>query len=370
MKTTAIITCAGSGERTGFNKNKILLPLPALKGKNCLEQCLKVFSLCDKIDQIIVTSSKKDLDEITQICKGKATVVVGGETRTQSVFNALEITNGDFVLIHDGARPFVELDLIERVIQGAKECGGAIPVSPSVCTIVSGEKYVNEYLGKNGLHLVQTPQAFKTDLIKKAFSMAEGKSFNDDGELFKTYISDVMLVEGNKNNIKLTFKEDFENTTPRFGCGFDCHRLVEGRPLILGGISIPHNKGLLGHSDADVLTHAIMDAILSSLALGDIGKLFPDTDSKYAGANSINLLKQVLSIIDEKGYKVDSVSATIMAEKPKLKPYITQLTKNLASTIGISDSMVGLGATTLEGLGFVGREEGICVHATAVVVRK
>ena len=156
----------------------------------------------------------------------------------------------------------------------------------------------------------------------------------------------------------------------RVGNGYDVHRLVEDRELILGGVKIPHTLGLLGHSDADVLTHAIMDALLSSVAERDIGYHFPDTDEKYKGANSIELLKKVIEIVDGKGYVVDSVSACIMAQKPKLLPHIPTITKNLSGVLGISPDKIGITATTLEGLGFVGREEGICVHANATVKSK
>ena len=155
----------------------------------------------------------------------------------------------------------------------------------------------------------------------------------------------------------------------RIGHGYDVHKLVENRKLILGGVQIEHTKGLLGHSDADVLTHAIMDAILSSCALRDIGYHFPDTDEKYKGADSIELLKQVLNIINEHGYAVQSISASIMAEKPKLLKIIPTITQNLAQVIGIAPEKIGITATTLEGLGFVGREEGICVHANVTLKR-
>ena len=156
----------------------------------------------------------------------------------------------------------------------------------------------------------------------------------------------------------------------RVGMGYDVHKLVEGRRLILGGVEIPYEKGLLGHSDADVLVHAIMDALLGAAALGDIGKHFPDTDPAYEGADSMMLLKEVLSIIKKDGYRPKSVSAVIMAQKPKLLDYIPKITANLAEALGIPAENVGITATTLEGLGFVGREEGICVHANAVIVKK
>ena len=156
----------------------------------------------------------------------------------------------------------------------------------------------------------------------------------------------------------------------RIGHGYDVHRLVEGRKLILGGVEISNDKGLLGHSDADVLTHAVMDAILSAVALKDIGYHFPDSDAQYKNADSMKLLEKVLCLVDEKGYKVSSISACIMAEKPKLLPHVPAITESLANALKIKTSEVGIGATTLEGLGFVGREEGICVHATAVVIPK
>ena len=180
--------------------------------------------------------------------------------------------------------------------------------------------------------------------------------------------------KSDSNNIKLTYPEDFDKLnelpTCRTGIGFDCHKLVENRKLILGGVEIAHTKGLLGHSDADVLTHAIMDAILSGAGLRDIGYYFSDKDAKYKDADSTKLLEQVLKMVDEVGYRVKSVSATVMAEKPKLMPHIPAINKNLSTILNISSESLGILATTLEGLGFVGREEGICAQATAVLVQK
>ena len=372
MKVSFILTCAGKGVRAGFEKNKLLV---SVNGKTCLQTCLEKVYSSNLADQIIVTASSEDFEQVKEICAPfGATVTLGGSTRTQSVKNGLDLCTGDIVLIHDGARPYLTKELIQRCIDGAIEHGGIIPVIPSRNTVVkvNGSKIEN-YLGKDEIFSVQTPQAFKTELIKKAFSQAGEKAFNDDGEIYKTFIGDLHAVKGESSNVKLTYPEDFnfELKQPkyRFGVGFDCHRLVEGRKLILGGIEIAHDKGLLGHSDADVLTHAIMDAILASCALRDIGYHFPDTDEKYKGANSIELLKHVLEIVKAQGYEVDSLSASIMAEKPKLLKIIPTITQNLCGVIGIAPDKIGLTATTLEGLGFVGREEGICVHATATVKR-
>ncbi len=373
MSVTLILACAGKGERAGFDKNKLLVPVA---GKTCLERTIETFIKNGRIDQFIVVASKADFDYVQKLCANVATVVEGGETRTRSVMNGLELASGDVVLIHDGARPFVTQRLINDCIDTASRYGSALPVVPTRDTMVSSASYgdesvVRDYLGKGGLYQVQTPQGFNTTKLKDAYARAGEKIYNDDGEVYKNHAGDVVLVEGDVDNLKLTYPEDFDRLYPiklcRVGTGFDCHRLVDGRKLILGGVEIPHAKGLLGHSDADVLTHAVMDAVLSAVCERDIGYHFPDTDEKYKGADSMLLLKEVLAIAERKGYKVASVSACIMAQKPKLLPHIPEITKNLASALGITVDALGISATTLEGLGFVGREEGICVQSTATL---
>ncbi len=367
MKVTLILACAGKGKRAGFDKNKLLVNV---NGTCVLAQTFNAFKKSGLIDEYVISASLCDVEEIKSIVGDDAKIVLGGSTRTESVKNALEKTTGNIVLIHDGARPFVSDEVIKNCIDCAAEYGGAIPVVPSRNTAVKLDgAFVSNYLGKDDVFSVHTPQGFKTELIKRAYALAGNACFNDDGEVYKTYIGKLKTFESNDKNVKLTYPEDFASTNSvcRFGTGFDCHKLIEGRKLILGGVEIPHDKGLLGHSDADVLTHAIMDAILSALAMRDIGYHFSDKDPKYKDANSIDLLKTVLEMIKEKGYKVNSVSATIMAEKPKLLKHIPTITENLAIALNVCASSVGIGATTLEGLGFVGREEGICVHATAVL---
>ncbi|MBR1983948.1 MAG: 2-C-methyl-D-erythritol 2,4-cyclodiphosphate synthase [Clostridia bacterium] len=366
MKTSVIITCAGKGERAGFNKNKLLVKVD---GVTTVERVFKVFKNCDKIDQIILTAHKNDYDEIKNIVGDSAEVVIGGETRTDSVKNALQKVTGEIVLIHDGARPYLSIDLIYKCIESVKNFGSGIACincKDSVCKTKDGT--IIDYVDRNTLSLIQTPQAFYTKDIAHAYELASEEIFTDDSQVYKKYIGEPKVVDGEQSNVKLTFKEDFISTKDiRYGVGFDCHQLVENRKLILGGIEIPHDKGLLGHSDADVLTHAIMDAILSSLSLRDIGYHFPPTDEKYKDANSMKLLDHVLDLIYNNGYKVKTVSAVIMAEKPKLLKHIPAITKNLANALNVKEKDVGITATTLEGLGFVGREEGICVHANAIL---
>ena len=369
MKVSFILTCAGKGLRAGFDKNKLLIDVD---GRTCLERNLDTILTSKLIDQIIITANEQDYDFITELSKDKATVVLGGNTRTDSVKNALQKVVGEIVLIHDGARPYVTKKMIADCIATAREKDSAVPVIPCRDTILKSEgDFASDYVGKSGLYMVQTPQGFKTELIKRAYARAGDKTFNDDGEVYKQYIGKLALYDGDDKNVKLTFREDFSfEPQYRFGTGFDCHKLVENRKLILGGIEIPHDKGLLGHSDADVLTHAVMDAILSALALRDIGYHFSDKDPKYKDADSMQLLKTVLEMVDKKGYKISSISATIMAEKPKLLQHIPNITQNLSTALSIPKEMIGIGATTLEGLGFVGREEGICVHATATAVKQ
>ena len=372
MKTTLILACAGKGSRVGYDKNKLLVKV---NGTTCLERTLKAFVDSKLINDYIVTSSPEDFDEITALVGKTATVVLGGSTRTESIKNALRKAQDGIVLIHDGARPFVDKRIIQECIESVNNFGSAITAYPSRDTVIRGEDgIITDYLGKNDLYSVQTPQAFFVNDIKKAYDLAGDKVFNDDGEVYKQFIGQPHIINGNSDNIKITFRDDMNlldnDRDCRLGVGFDSHRLVENRKLILGGIEIPHDKGLLGHSDADVLAHAIMDAILSALAMRDIGYHFSDKDPQYKDADSMKLLDKVLLMVEQSGYRVKSVSATIMAEKPKLLKHIPTITENLSKALSISPDCVGLTATTLEGLGFVGREEGICVHATAVVVKK
>ena len=359
MDVSLIVAAAGKGVRAGFNKNKILVDIG---DESVLSTTLSVFKKSGLIKQYIITANTEDFDEIKKAFP-YATVVLGGKTRTESVKNALKIASCPITLIHDGARPFVNQKIIKDCIDTATKNGSAIPVVPTRDTLIYED---GKYIGKSGYYSVQTPQGFITEEITRAYNQLDCVC-NDDGEVYSKYIKPVTLYNGSIENVKLTFKEDFKENDIRYGVGFDCHKLVENRKLILGGIEIPHDKGLLGHSDADVLTHAIMDAILSACAMRDIGYHFPDTDEKYKGADSMKLLDKVLSLINEQGFTVSSISAVIMAEKPKLLKHIPNITKNVANALNVEENKVGITATTLEGLGFVGREEGICVHANAVV---
>lgn len=366
MKVSAIITAGGKGERAGFNKNKLLVEV---QGSTLLEKTFNAFKSHGSIDEIVIAVNKNDLETVKSILGDAPVYIIGGSTRTQSVKNALAVVTGGIVLIHDGARPDVTHEIIDDCIKSVLKHGSGITgvVSRDTVALMENE-IISGYTDRNNVFLVQTPQAFYTKDILKAYALAGDVAYNDDSEVYKTYIAPPHIVNGSCKNIKYTYAEDF-NPSPdiRFGVGFDCHRLTENRNLILGGVHIPYDKGLLGHSDADVLTHAIMDAILSALSLRDIGYHFPPSDPKYKDANSMELLDKVLNLINQKGYKVKTVSAVVMAEKPKLLNYIPTITQSIANAVGVSTDAVGITATTLEGLGFVGREEGICVHANIIL---
>jgi len=310
-------------------------------------------------------------------------VVHGGQDRAASVRSGLEAIGedaaGGIVLIHDAARPFVTRDLILRVLEAAHAYGAAVPVTPVNDTIYGyGEDgFAAGIPERDRLRGAQTPQGFDLALIKEGHwrALAEGLSLTDDGAAVFACGARVALVEGDTANIKVTLPEDLsEASAPgiggdrvRVGIGFDAHRFSEGRALVLGGVSIPHDKGLLGHSDADVLTHALMDAILGALHEGDIGKLFPDSDPALAGISSFTLLSGVVSLMKKRGYEIGNADLTLVAERPRIAPYSAEIEKRLASLLETEPERISLKATTTERLGFTGREEGIAAEAIVLL---
>lgn len=371
MNITAIITAAGNGTRAGFENNKILQFLQG--DKTVLEHAVAPFLRSPDINEIIITSSKTDYETIKNLFTNNIDkpikIIIGGKTRTDSVKNALAVTTGDYVLIHDAARPYLSDALLRKCIDALLKHDSCAPIINCTDTIVELNNNRIVSSSRDGKARVQTPQGFKTANLIKAFSLkSENEVFTDETGLYSKYVQPVYAIEGEKENVKLTYKQDF---LPEYKCGtgFDLHKLVEGRKLILGGIEIPHDKGLLGHSDADVLTHAVMDALLSSCSLRDIGYHFSDKDAKYKDVSSMLLLERVLEMVKQAGYRPINVTAVIMAEKPKLSPYIQSVSQNLAMTMRLPVDSVGITATTLEGIGIVGREEGIAAQAYCNVQR-
>ena len=367
---SAIIACGGKGSRANFNQNKLFKPV---NGIPCFEKTLSVFCACDKIDEIAVVCAAEDEKAFSASAKklgAKIKFVRGGATRFESVKNGVLAAKGDVVVIHDGARPFLTAKLLCDCAESAEIYGSGVACVPATDTIAKvsydGDNRLITEAGRKNLYCVQTPQAFDKKLLLSAYERCGENyaDFTDESGLFAKFVGRCRLVDGETTNKKLTYAEDFfPSPSLRAGTGFDLHKLVGNRKLILGGIEIPHTKGLLGHSDADVLLHAVMDALLSSAALGDIGKLFPDTDEKYKGISSVILYNEVMRLLRENGYKVVNISAVIMAQKPKLSPYRSIIAKNVAALSGVKESDVGITCTTLEGIGTIGREEGIAVQA-------
>lgn len=373
MQITAIITAAGKGARAGLKINKVLNL--SEDGKTVLERASAPFDEDERVTELIFTASEEDYDKILKISqtfKTPSVVIKGGQTRTESVKAALEKANGEFVLIHDAARPFVTAQIVDNCIKTLLVRGSAITCAPCVDTIanISPDGAITG-TSRYDKRAVQTPQGFITCDIKKAFSLIkEDDVFTDEAGVYCKYIGRAYPCEGSRENIKLTYPEDFVLPgNVRTGTGFDLHKLTKNRKLILGGIDIPFEKGLLGHSDADVLTHAVMDALLSAAALKDIGCYFSDKDPEYKDISSMILLSRVLNIIKSEGYKVNNVSAVIMAEKPKLNPYADRIKENLAEALEIPVYNVGLSCTTLEGVGLIGTEQAMAASAVCTIIK-
>ncbi|MDE6294314.1 MAG: 2-C-methyl-D-erythritol 2,4-cyclodiphosphate synthase [Clostridiales bacterium] len=363
---SAVIVCAGKGERSGLPYNKVL---HHIGHKTVLEMTLDAFRLT-KVRHITVVTSEVDISAIQEITAAydDISVVLGGATRSESVFAGLNAHACDIVLIHDGARPYVTPEIIDRAVDSAIQYGSGIAAVPSVDTVKRMRDGVAHSLPRAELFNAQTPQAFRYTEILDAYKRAVG-TFTDDAEVYESAGYSPRLVDGSYDNIKVTNPNDFI-TMPkscRIGVGFDVHRLVENRKLILGGVTIDYKLGLLGHSDADVLTHAIMDALLSAANLPDIGVLFPDTDDKYLGISSITLLKEVLREVEQSGFKIGNISAVIIAQKPKLAPIIEDIRRSLAKALGIEITQINVSATTTENLGIIGEGNAIAASSSCIL---
>lgn len=378
MTCSAIILAAGSSARmNGANKQFL-----ELGGIPILMRSALNFENCSAIDEIIIAAKADDRQEILSLCKKYGisklkAVCCGGSDRAESAKLAFGfVGTADYVAVHDGARPFAEPELISGVIEAAEETGAAIAAVPVTDTIKAVEnRFITETPPRSILFAAQTPQVFKKELYEKMCEVCE--VVTDDASLAERLGVRVKIAAGSAKNIKITTPADVPMgelyagkgaDMLRIGHGYDVHRLVPERRLILGGVEIPYERGLLGHSDADVLLHAIMDAMLGALALGDIGRHFPDTDPQYEGADSMKLLECVVGLIHEHGYRLSNLDSTISAEKPKLALYIMQMRENIARVCGVLPEAVSVKATTEEGLGLKG--EGIGATCVCILTKK
>ncbi|MCX7724306.1 MAG: 2-C-methyl-D-erythritol 4-phosphate cytidylyltransferase [Thermodesulfovibrio sp.] len=380
MKSAVIIVAAGQGKRFG-SPDKVFVEI---NNKPVIMFSIQVFESIDFINDIWIVTRKdafEKTEKIIQSFKNQKIkgIIEGGRERQDSVYNALKAIDKDtdIVLVHDAARPLVSKQLVERVFETMNpDVDGVIPAVELTDTIkwIKKKNIIGGTLNRNILRAVQTPQAFWFKKLLNVYEKAyeEGVYGTDDAFLVEIYGGKVVAVQGDEKNIKITTKDDlekvkiflklYEMNNLRVGIGYDSHRLVSGKKLIIGGVEIPYEKGLEGHSDADVLIHAIIDALLGSAGFGDIGKHFPDTDPRYKDISSLILLERTLEIIKNQGIHPLWIDCTIFAEKPKLSPYISAMKENL-KRIGLN---VNIKAKTNEGMGFIGRSEGIAAQAVCL----
>lgn len=386
MHVTAIIAAAGSGRRLGAAKPKQLLDIG---GGSMLQHSVAAFHGHPRIDEIVVVLPRGTATAF-QVLESRARrapevrTAIGGERRQDSVANAFDLVSPgtDVVLIHDAARPFVTAGLIDRTIDAAAAYGAAIAAVPSRDTVkrVAPDGVITGTIPREEIYLAQTPQGFRRDVLAQAIAASRsGVEATDEAALAERAGYKVHVVEGDAGNVKITTEEDLAAArarmattgkparTGRAGTGYDLHRLVEGRPLIIGGVTIPFDKGPLGHSDGDVACHAATDAILGAVALGDIGRHFPDSDPRWKDADSLGLLREATRLAREAGYEVGNLDITVILERPKIKDLVERMRQNIAEAVGTSVDRVSIKGKTNEGVDAVGRGEAIAAHAVALL---
>ena len=372
----ALIVAAGRGQRFGGSLPKQYAPL---KGEKLLRRTLRAFCGHPKIARIVVAIHPDDTESFQEAAQGFANVtsVHGGATRQESVRLGLEAiakTPPDYVLIHDGARPMISNALIDNVIGGLAAAEGVLPVMPVVDTLkrVNAAGVVGETVSREHLVRAQTPQGFRFPTILKAHRTFAGEALTDDAAVLERAGHPVITVPGDETNIKVTTMDDLAHLTAsltetRVGQGFDVHKFGPGDSVMLCGLTVPHTHGLVGHSDADVALHAGTDAILGAIGAGDIGQHFPPTDPKWRGAASDKFLKHAYDLLLERGGTLVHLDFTIICERPKVGPHRAAMVASVARILGIAEDRVSVKATTTEGLGFTGRQEGIAAQAVATI---
>ena len=382
-KVSAVLVAAGSSTRMGFDKLSF-----DLGGETVVQRSIRAFAECPLVSEIVLVAGKNRafLEQQAAACTKPVQVVQGGATRAESAKNGVLAAHGELVAVHDAARPFVSQAVITAALEAAAACGAAapaVPVKDTVKRAVRGDgKTVPEHCmvtdtpDRSTLYAVQTPQCFDRAAYLAALDELDAEKarlVTDDCSLFELTGRPVQLTQGDYANLKITTREDLpraeqkEGNDMRIGHGYDVHRLVEDRKLILGGVEVPFEKGLLGHSDADVLAHAVMDAVLGAAALGDIGQHFPDTAEEYAGADSLMLARRVAEIMTEHGWRIENIDATILCQRPKLAAHIPAMREKIADAFGLPVDAVSVKATTEEHLGFTGEGLGISAHAVALI---
>lgn len=379
-ETVALVVAAGRGTRFGGPLPKVYVPFGGLP---VLRHALRALTSHARIDRVVAVIHPDDRAAYDEASAGLGLPppVLGGSTRQESVLRGLESLAERapaYVLIHDGARPLLSDGLIDRVadalVAGATGVLPALPVTDTLKRV--GERNVESDVDRSGLYRVQTPQGFVFSALLEAHRAHRGAELTDDGAVLQANGRPVTVVEGSESNIKVTTMSDLERARtlrdtsllPVVGTGFDVHRFGPGDHVWLCGVRIPHDARLVGHSDADVGLHALTDAILGALAMGDIGQHFPPSDERWRGADSAVFLRHARELVERAGGRIHHVDVTLICERPKIGPHREAMVARIADLLDLPPGRIGLKATTTEGLGFTGRAEGIAAQAAATVL--
>ena len=374
MTTTALIVAAGTGERAGGTIPK---QYRLLGGKPVLRWAVESVIRHPAVQsaRVVIGKGQQQLAQAALSGIDVGTLIEGGAERADSVRSGLAEVEGDAVLVHDAARPFCPSSVIDRLIASLEFYEGAAPVLPVGDTLARIGDALGEPIDRTSVVRVQTPQAFRLNSLKQAYESWVGEAPTDETTVLRAAGMKVAAVEGDPSLEKLTLPSDFERAeqwlagslSPRTGMGFDVHAFAGEGPIMLGGVEVPHARGLAGHSDADVVLHAITDALLGAAGLGDIGEHFPPSDARWKGAASSLFLARAVELVRARGAIIDHVDCTIIAEAPKVGPHRSAMRTRVAEIAGLSIEQVSIKATTTEGLGFTGRREGIAAQAVASI---
>jgi 2-C-methyl-D-erythritol 4-phosphate cytidylyltransferase/2-C-methyl-D-erythritol 2,4-cyclodiphosphate synthase len=371
MTTTALIVAAGKGERVGGLPKQYRL----LGGKPVLRRAVEALASHPAIARVrvVIGAGQEALAQAALEGVDIGDLVEGGAERADSVRAGLAQIDGDAVLVHDAARPFCPPEVIDRLLAPLEFFEGAAPVLAVGDTLARASDKLEEPVDRCGMVRVQTPQAFRLDALRVAYDRWTGITPTDETTVARAAGLSVAAVEGDAALEKITTPADFHRAeallaarlTPRTGIGFDVHAFAGDGPVMMGGIAIPHSRGLAGHSDADVVLHAITDALLGAAGLGDIGEHFPPSDPQWKGTSSDLFLAHAAGLIRERGGMIDHVDCTVICEEPKVGPHRLEMKRKVAAILGLDEHQVSIKATTTEGLGFTGRREGIAAQAVA-----
>ena len=374
MTVTALIVAAGRGERLGGDAPK---QYQSIGGKPVLRWAVEAMVGHPSIDQVrvVIGNGQQDLAQRALQGLDVGELVAGGAERSDSVMNGLQAIGDGAVLVHDAARPFCPPEVVDRLLGALEGNDGAVPVLPVADTLALGSNLLEEPVDRARLLRVQTPQAFHVEDLIYAYEEAGRKPATDESTIMLAAGLKVATVEGDPMLEKLTTPADWARAeamlasrlTPRTGMGFDVHAFEGEGPIMLGGIAVPHSRGLAGHSDADVVLHAITDALLGAAGLGDIGEHFPPSDAQWKGAPSDLFLKHAAELIITRGGMIDHVDVTVIAEEPKVGPHRSAIRARIAEVLGVRLEQISVKATTTEGLGFTGRREGMAAQAVASI---